>query len=96
MRTLHNRLAVSAFSLVLSACAITQTATPVSLTAAESMDICVVENPDVFDAFLPAMRESLNARGFRVRLLPKSSQLDSCPLTATYVGYRSWDFQTYT
>ena len=87
--------AVVLLALALSACTVTQTATPVSLTTDRLSEICVIEQPDVFDAFLPAMRESLAARGLAVRLLPKDSPLNACALTATYVAYRSWDFKTY-
>jgi len=89
------KLSVPSLVLVLAGCAITQTATPVPLQAGDQPALCVVENPDVFDAFLPAMRESLVARGIRVSLLPNDAQPSACPLTATYVAYRSWDFQTY-
>ena len=87
---------LSLLALSITACTITQTATPVSLSSDDRpKEICVIEQPAVFSAFLPALRDSLAARGLSMRLLPKGASTDACPLTATYVAYRSWDFTTY-
>lgn len=87
-------LAAVAVAAATSGCAVTHTATPVAM-GVEPDEICVVERPDVFAPVLVAMRESLGSRGMRVRLLPKDSATDACPLTATYVAKRTWDFKTY-
>jgi hypothetical protein len=97
MRSILHKQSLLALVVLLAGCAttITQTATPVALSPNETHELCVIENPDVFGAFLPAMREALVARGVRVKVLPATAQSNACALTATYVAYRSWDMQTY-
>ena len=90
------RLIATALSLLaFSGCTITQTAQPVSLRDDDTKQMCVIEDPRVFDAFLPAYRSALESRGLSVRMLAPDSPLASCPMTSTYYALRSWDFVTY-
>jgi len=80
----------------LCGCTITQTAQPVLLSGEENNgQICVIENPRVFQGFLPAYRSALESRGFSVTVLKPASPVTSCALTSTYTALRSWDFVTY-
>jgi hypothetical protein len=59
------------------------------------MAICVVEDRTVNESFLPALRTALENKGFSVSVHPPGTNVDACPLTATYVGRWSWDFAPY-
>jgi hypothetical protein len=76
-------------------CTITQTASPVSFQESEVRQLCVIEDPKVFDDFLPTYRAALERKGFSVKVLDPGSPVTSCPLTSTYYALRSWDFVTY-
>ena len=79
-----------------SGCAgtIVRTATPVAFLESDSPQICVIEDPSVNAAFLPALRASLEKRGLHPRSV--ASGVDpSCSLTVTYSARWSWDFSTY-
>lgn len=90
------RLAVGLLLLAgLGGCTITQTGQPVSLGERDAKQMCVVEDPRVFEEFLPAYRTALERKGFSVTILKPGSPVTSCPLTSTYTALRSWDFVTY-
>ena len=86
-------------SILLSAglcgCTITQTANPVSLHESDAKQMCLIEDPKVFDGFLAAYRAALEKKGFSVKILAPGSSVTSCPLTSTYYALQSWDFATY-
>lgn len=91
-----SKFLVSMLLLVsLGGCTITQTAHPVSLREGYAEQMCVIEDPRVFEAFLPAYRAALERKGFTVTILKPESAVTSCPLTSTYYALRSWDFVTY-
>ena len=91
-----SRLLVSMCLLAsLCACTITQTANPVSYREGDTRQICLVEDPRVFEGFLPAYRAALERKGFTVTVLGPGAPVTSCPLTSTYYARRSWDFVTY-
>lgn len=79
--------------LVLSACAIRQTAKPVERL--EGRQICVLENPAVKNGFVQAYRTALERKGYEVRLLPSTAVIDACPVTSTYRANWRWDLATY-
>ncbi len=90
------RLAVTVLSFTaLCGCTITQTASPVSFPQSDARQLCVIEDPEVFDDFLAAYRAALETKGFAVKILDAGSPVTSCPLTSTYYALRSWDFVTY-
>jgi hypothetical protein len=79
----------------LCGCTITQTAHPVSSRDSDARQICLIEDPRVFEAFPPAYRAALERKGFSVTMLSPGSPATSCPLTSTYYALQSWDFVTY-
>jgi hypothetical protein len=81
--------------IALGGCTIVQTAQPVSLRDGDPRQICVVEDPRVFEEFLPLYKAALERKGFSVKLIPPNSLPSSCPFTSTYHALRSWDFVTY-
>lgn len=86
-------LAAAAGLLALSGCAINQSVTPVG--SLEAREICIVENTAVRTTFLDALRKSVEAKGYVVRLLPAGSPLRACPVTVTYTANWRWDLALY-
>ncbi len=80
--------------LLASACSIKREINPVARTPGER-EICIIEDPAVREGFLQTYRRELESKGYVVRLLPKGSLIDACPLTTTYLGRWSWDLAIY-
>ncbi|MBZ8143390.1 hypothetical protein CLD22_26485 [Rubrivivax gelatinosus] len=78
--------------LVLTGCAIRQ---QVQAVPADLRELCVIENPGVRPGFVSELRSSLQARGYRVRMLAPTAKLDECPVTATYAARWTWDLALY-
>ncbi len=81
--------------LVLSACTIQQQVHPVSVSASQAREICVVETTSVREHFLDAYSNALTDKGLKVRVLPEGSPLNTCPLTSTYAAKWQWDLALY-
>jgi len=77
---------------VLSGCAIRQQVQP---APADLREICIVENSGVRAGFVDSLRRTLTERGYRVRMLPSTARLDTCPVTATYSARWNWDLALY-
>ena len=76
-------------------CTVKHTANPVPDMALVSKEMCIIDNPDVNESFLPAYQSALERKGFSVRILHPRSGVDACPLSSTFVGRWSWDFTPY-
>ena len=57
--------------------------------------ICVVEDKNVRESFLPAMRAALESRGMEVTVVASLSEAHTCPLYATYMANWRWDLARY-
>ena len=77
----------------ISGCSIQQTVNPVAGSAPG--ELCIIENPDVREGFLPEMRAAIEDRGIDVRLLPATASIEDCDMTSTYVARWSWDMTIY-
>ncbi len=88
-------LSVLAAVLLLSSCAITQTANPVLGLRKSSEEICAIEKRDLRAEFSEELRSALESRAMSLKMLPPGSPLDSCPVTISYNAKWSWDFVTY-
>jgi hypothetical protein len=82
------------YSLLLG-CSVKYSAHPLTDFDVQSSEICVVEDKDINEEFLPAYRSALENKGFVVRILSPGSDINSCLLTSTYTGSWSWDFVMY-
>lgn len=80
-------------SVALVSCTITQKVDPV--TQPPAAEVCIIEDPAVREGFLEEYKAALNTLGYEVRLLPKGTSLDACPVTSTYLAKWSWDVTIY-
>jgi len=80
-------------AFALAGCAIKQQVDPVAQPI--SGELCVIENPDVRAEFLDAYKGALQAKGFEVRVLPRSSTLDDCRQISRYTANWQWDLAMY-
>lgn len=85
--------AALAIAALLSACTITQQVNPAKVAA--GAEVCVVENTEVRSGFVEELKRSLEANGYRYRMLPPSAQVADCTITMTYLARWSWDLTIY-
>jgi hypothetical protein len=83
------------FNLLLLGCSVKYSAEPITSLDTSSNEICVIEDKNTNEEFLPAYRNVLEKKGFVVRILTPGSDIAICPLTSTYMGNWSWDFVMY-
>jgi hypothetical protein len=81
--------------LVLTACAITQTANPVAGIRNSGIEACITDKADVRAVFQQELIAALERRGITTRVLPENSLVSSCPVSLTYNARWSWDFKPY-
>ncbi len=82
---------ICVFALViplLGACSTVQKVEPAVTTPGEAL--CVIDNTTVQASFLPAYRDALTAKGFKVTVLPFGAGLDACSLITVYDAH--WTF----
>ena len=77
----------------LAGCAIHQNVRPVERF--EGKQVCVIENTAVKYNFLTAFKQSLESRGYTVKMLSASAALRECPVTVTYTANWRWDLAMY-
>ncbi len=80
-------------ALVLSGCSIVREVSSID----EALDerVCIIENAETRDGFLTAYQTTLHQMGYKPKVLPPFSSLDSCKVVSTYVGRWSWDLAIY-
>jgi len=78
--------ALIAALITVSACAIRQTVTPVTLAPTAARDICIIEHPATRASFLEEYQRVLQARGFQTRVVPENSPHTLCPVMTTYIA----------
>ena len=74
---------------------IEQQAKPVTLSAADTRTICVIEDASVRAGFLEAYKNDLAQKGLTVRVMPGGTALNACPLISTYEAHWKWDLALY-
>ena len=79
--------------LALGACTITQTVDPVEHVSTN--EVCIIENPQVRDGFLPELQNSLRSKNAQVRVLSATAATTDCVIVATYVARWKWDLAMY-
>lgn len=86
--------ATASLGLLATGCATYQSVSPVDrgdhVTAVHPADgtlFCVISNP-VANAYMEALRDSIQARGFEFKVLPPGASIAACPYTATFVTQR--------
>jgi len=79
--------------LAVGACTITQTVDPVDQVATN--EVCIIENPQVRDGFLPELQNSLRSKNAQVRVLSATAATTDCVIVATYVARWKWDLAMY-
>lgn len=88
------RLGLLLFSVAsLAGCTITQTVNPASVSAGS--EVCIVENPEVREGFLPVVKQTLINNGYKCRVVPETTSTNDCPVLMTYVGRWQWDLALY-
>ncbi|WP_341502536.1 Sbal_3080 family lipoprotein [Gallaecimonas sp. GXIMD4217] len=87
------RNAVIACAALLCCCSIVQQVQPVQNT--NLRDICIIENPATRNGFLNQYQQSLQNRGYSVKVMPRGTGFMACPLMTTYEGHWSWDLALY-
>jgi hypothetical protein len=80
-------------ALALGGCAIHQRVDPVPRM--EGRELCVIENPNVRESFLQEYRRALEEKGFQVKVLDKTADVNDCELTSTYTANWRWDLALY-
>lgn len=83
------------FSSFLAGCTVMHIVNPVTIKEIDSKEMCIIANTEVREEFLVAYKAALVNKGFSVKVIDSSSDVDSCSLTSTYLGKWSWDFVTY-
>ncbi|WP_059410979.1 Sbal_3080 family lipoprotein [Cupriavidus basilensis] len=88
-------LLAASLGLLATGCATYQAVVPVdrgdriaSMQPADGTLFCVITNQSSGNAYLGALRESLEARGFEFKQLAPGSSVAACPYTATYYAQR--------
>lgn len=94
-RRIKTGLALAALFLSTGCGSIRQETKPVSISASERREICVIEDPSVREDFLEAYKTDLSQKGFTVRVLPKATPVAACPVTSTYEANWRWDLALY-
>ena len=79
--------------LALGACTITQTVDPVA--EVPTNEVCIIENPQVREGFLPELKNSLRSKNAQVRVLSADATTTDCLIVATYVARWKWDLAMY-
>ncbi|MDF3832897.1 Sbal_3080 family lipoprotein [Cupriavidus basilensis] len=86
--------AAASLGLLATGCATYQSVVPVdrgdriaSMQPADGTLFCVISNP-VGNAYVEALRDSVQQRGFEFKALPPGSSVASCPYTATFFTQR--------
>ncbi|MGO4328790.1 Sbal_3080 family lipoprotein [Cupriavidus sp. M-11] len=88
-------LLAASLGLLATGCATYQAVVPVdrgdriaSVQPADGTLFCVISNQASGNAYLDAMRDSVQARGFEFKVLGPGSSVAACPYTATYNAQR--------
>ena len=84
---------LTAVSLSVAGCAITQKVDPV--LGVTTKEVCVIEDPAVRATFLQTYKRALRDKGYTVKMLEADSSITSCPVTSTYTARWSFDFTIY-
>lgn len=84
---------ISICIVILSGCSIKQEVK--SVAPLNNKEICIIENPPVREGFLATYNHTLTKKGYKVKLIPQDSSLDTCKVVSTYMGRWSWDLAIY-
>jgi hypothetical protein len=79
--------------LVVSGCSITQTVNPVGNLA--TSEVCIIENSQVREGFLPELKNVLQTKNAQVYVLGSDATTSSCPIVLTYIARWKWDLAMY-
>ncbi len=79
--------------LLLSGCSIKQEVNTIKQPT--ETEISIIENKKVREGVLPAYREVLAAKGYKVTLLPDGTPIPKTGLSTTYLALWSWDLGIY-
>ena len=93
MKTSYTNLIAILLVGALAGCAIHQNVRPVERF--EGKQVCVIENTAVKYNFLASFKQSLEGRGYTVKMLSVSAALRECPVTVTYTANWRWDLAMY-
>jgi hypothetical protein len=84
---------VALIPLAVGACTITQTVDPVGQVATN--EVCIIENPQVREGFLPELQRALQSKNAQVRVLSAQATTTDCLIVTTYVARWKWDLAMY-
>ena len=94
MRPLLIPLALTA-TVFLGGCSISQTVTPVALSADLAPEICLIPAKDIRTGFTDAYAAALKAKGFQTRLLSYDASPAACPLVSNFTATWNWNMAIY-
>ena len=80
-------------TLLLTGCSIKQNITPVA--DLETKEVCIIQNPQVTNNFLPAYKSALEAKNYSVIIKDSNDTITVCPVTSTYTANWRWDLALY-
>lgn len=86
-------LLMLSIGLIASGCTISQKVDPVAKLS--DAEICIIENPDVRESFLAVYQRALEAKNYKIRVLPQTATPRSCPQASTYTANWRWDLLMY-
>ncbi|SHH51492.1 Sbal_3080 family lipoprotein [Massilia sp. CF038] len=87
--------AVLAIVLSLTACGGVPRVTIKPVTALQTREICIVNNPAVKPGFLESYKRALVAKGYTVKQLEANSDVSACRVTTVYSANWKWDVALY-
>jgi hypothetical protein len=90
---MNRKLTLVVLATILSGCAIKQQVDQVAL-APDAM-LCIVENKEVREGFLPELQKALHEKGIKHSVVDSSYAQNHCEWTMTYVARWSWDMTIY-
>ncbi|SEF60632.1 Sbal_3080 family lipoprotein [Marinobacterium lutimaris] len=88
----YKALSALTLTLALAGCSIQQNVEQTDIPKAQ--ELCVVENPDVRQGFIKALRGALNDKGIKHKVI-RESESDSCQWLARYSAHWAWDLALY-
>ncbi len=79
--------------LILTACAIRQDISPVTLDG--DLTVHIIENPRVREAVLSALKSEIEKHNYNVAVVDASSTVTDYPIAVTYTANWNWDLAMY-
>lgn len=90
---MHKLIALALLAPLLVACSNIQKVEPAAVQAGEKL--CLINNPNVHQAFADSYIKALTAKGLEVEVVPFNTGVDGCPLMATYTANWRWSWALY-